>query len=125
MEGLLTAEEKEKEEEEAVMAKLVGKVFAEKRERVRRLEDTQLEVRGEGPTHQLLSYVPNVYRKLHPLNSFELIGLSLQVKSNFLNLSSERQTKCRRTRHLSNLIEMDPVRWTAGRWPLVVGVHQS
>ena len=58
LEGLLTAEEKEREEEEAVMDKLVGKVFAEKREKIRRLEDTLPEVRGRGQltTHLLLLY---------------------------------------------------------------------
>lgn len=130
LEGLLTAEEKERDEEEAVMAKVVGKVFAEKREKIRRLEDVLPEVRGRGQLTCYYHHIPNAYRKLHPLNNLELIGLSLQVyiRSNCQNLLSGRQTDYRRTRHLWSLL--DPVRWVVGRMdppvmdPLVMEVHQ-
>lgn len=103
LEGLLTAEEKEREEEEAVMDKLVGKVFAEKREKIRRLEDTLPEVRGRGQLTCYCHHITNADRKPRPLNNLELIGLSLQVytrRNSFQNLSSGRQINCKRTRHL-------------------------
>lgn len=58
LEGLLTAEEKEKAEEEAEMAELVGKVFAEKRKQLRRLEDTEVEASGWGSSVIIMYLIP-------------------------------------------------------------------
>ena len=60
LEGLLSAERRECEEEEAAMAGEVSRAFAEKRKSVRRLQDEEEEVRGgrEGGREFLIGDVP-------------------------------------------------------------------
>ena len=57
LEGLLTAEEVETEQEEALLAGLAQRVFAEKREGIRRLQGDTTQVRQGAPREHMTYHV--------------------------------------------------------------------